>query len=307
MPPGCHDHPVPRALSLVACSAVAAVLVACGGDDGTAASTGTGSGGGDGSGATTAAGAPPAARSADGTGEPADATPQTAVRASGILGPPTGTTPANRPRAAVLILHGGGWAASTDATVRAANQGTDGYRSGGFATYAVRMRAGRAAIDSATAAYDALRRRYGSRTPICAIGASTGGHVALMLAIARPNLACVVANAAPTDLPRWAREVPAAQGQIDGYFGREQRRYSPALRPRDVRARVLLQYATNDRDVPIAQGRAFRDARPRGTELVTLRPGGEYFAHSEIDARQSAQLYPRQERLLRAVARAAGR
>lgn len=288
---------MPRALSVVSCAAATAVLVACG-DDGTAASTGAGP-------AVVATTAPSSGtRAADGPAGPA---PKAATRASGILGPPTGTAPANRPRAAVLILHGGGWAASTDETVRAANQGTEGYRSGGFATYTVRMRAGRAAIDSATAAYDALRRRYGARTPICAIGASTGGHVGLMLAVARPNLACVVANAAPTDLPRWAREVPAAKGQIDGFFGREQRRYSPALRPRDVRARVLLQYATNDRDVPIAQGRAFRDARPRGTELVTLRPGTEDFAHSEIDARQSAQLYPRQERLLRAVAKAAGR
>jgi len=275
---------VPRSplVALIACAAVSVPLVACGGDE------------------DSSAGAAPAATTA-----PAEA--RAAVRASGVLGPPTGSAPANRPRAVVLILHGGGWAATTDETLKAANEGTEGYRSGGFATYTVRMRAGRAAIDSATAAYDAMRRRYGARTPVCAIGASTGGHVALMLAIARPNLACVVANAAPTDLALWAREVPAAKGQIDGYFGPEQRRYSPALRPRDIRARVLLQYATNDRDVPIAQGRAFRSARPGGTQLVVLRPGTEYFAHSEVDARQSAELYPRQERLLRSVARAAGR
>ena len=276
---------MPRAIDIAACTLVVAVLVACGGDS--RANTTEG-------GASAGATAPADARAA-------------AARASGILGAPTGTAPANRPRGVVLILHGGGWAASTDATLRAANQGTEGYRSGGFATYTVRMRAGRGAIESATAAYDAMRRRYGARTPICAIGASTGGHVGLMLAIARPALACVVANAAPTDLPRWAREVPAAKGQIDRYFGREQRRYSPALRPRDVRARVLLQYATNDRDVPIAEGRAFRDARPRGTQFVALRPGGEYFAHSDVDARQLAQVSPRQERLLRAVAPAAGR
>ena len=281
--------------ALIACAAVCVPLVACGGDDSAAraASTSTGSDV-----------APATGREDPGS---TAAEPRTAARASGILGPPTGTAPATRPRAVVLLLHGGGWAATTDETLDAANQGTEGYRSGGFATYAVRMRAGRGAIDSAVAAYDAMRRRYGARVPICAIGASTGGHVGLMLAIARPNLACVVSNAGPTDLPRWAREVPAAEGQIDGYFGNEQRRFSPAARPRDVRARVLLQYASNDRDVPLAQGRAFRDARPRGTQLVVLRPGGEFFAHSEVDGGQLAQVYPRQERLLRSVATAAGR
>ncbi|MDO9407793.1 S9 family peptidase [Patulibacter sp.] len=282
--------------ALIACAAVCVPLVACGDDDSSArAATST-------DGTTTAAGT--AAGSTDGS---AAALARSAARASGILGPPTGTVPASRPRAVVLILHGGGWAATTDDTLKAANQGTEGYRSGGFATYAVRMKAGRGAIDSATAAYDAMRRRYGARTPICAIGASTGGHVGLMLAIARPNLACVVSNAGPTDLPAWAQQVPAAEGQIDGYFGGEQRRFSPAERPRDLRARVLLQYASNDRDVPLAQGRAFRDARPRGTQLVVLRPGTAFFAHSEVDARQLAQVYPRQERLLRSVARAAGR
>jgi dipeptidyl aminopeptidase/acylaminoacyl peptidase len=292
---------VPRSplVALIACAAVVVSLVSCGGDGDSSAGA-----------STDTFDAPTSAATPSSPGAPAGpdgAKATTPARASGILGTPTGTAPATRPLAVVLILHGGGWAATTEKTLKAANRGTEGYRSGGFATYTVRMRAGRGAIDSAVAAYDAMRKRYGARVPICAIGASTGGHVGLMLAVARPGLACIVSNAGPTDLPRWAREVPAAKGQIDGYFGREQRRYSPALRPRDVRARVLLQYASNDRDVPLAQGRAFRDARPRGTQLVVLRPGSESFAHSGVDAGQAAQLYPRQERLLRSVARAAGR
>lgn len=277
-----------RLSALAGSVAAAAVLAACGGSSSQAA---------------TERAAPQ--RSTTGDAASPRATPS--VSSLGIFGAPLGTVPASRPRAVVLILHGGGWAATTDRTLREANLGTEGYRAGGFATLTLRMKAGRGAIDSATTAYDAIRRRYGSAVPICAIGASTGGHIALMLAVARPNLACVVANAAPTDLGLWGREVPAAKGQIAGYFGSELRRYSPAMRPGDVRARVLLQYAANDRDVPATQGRAFRAARPRGTQLLVFPAGDAPWAHSSIDRRALDGIYARQERALRAAARAAGR
>jgi dienelactone hydrolase len=276
-----------RLPALATCVTAAAALVACGSSSSRAA---------------TESGRP---RPATGAAATPRATPS--LSSLGVFGPPTGTVPAARPRAVVLILHGGGWAATTPRVLQEATGGTEGYRAGGFATLTLRMRAGRGAIDSATTAYDAARRRYGPRVPICAIGASTGGHVALMLAVVRPRLACVVANAAPTDLALWGREVPAAEPQIAGYFGRELRRFSPAQRGGDVRARVLLQYAANDRDVPADQGRAFRDARPAGTRLVVLPAGSAPWAHSAVDPRALRAVYPRQERALRAAARAAGR
>ena len=49
-------------------------------------------------------------------------------------------------------------------------------------------------------AYDAVRARVGPNVPICAMGASAGGTLALLLSVDRPSLACVMSWAGPTDL-----------------------------------------------------------------------------------------------------------
>jgi acetyl esterase/lipase len=279
-------------VTVLVCGSLSGALIACGGDEGTTA---------------TAATAVATAQGDASTGEAA------AVRAAaklpaGILGRPTGNASPDRPRAVVLIMHGGGWAASTKETLRVGNLGTDGYRADGFATYAVPMAAGRGALDSAKLAYRRMRDRFGSKVPICALGVSSGGHVALMLAADR-NIACVIANAAPTDLPSWTGESPGQAGYTEGFFGRgaSLRRWSPTSRASRIKARVLLQYASNDTDVPADQGRRFLKAHPRRTSLVVLDPGTEAFAHSNVDAGQLDQVYPRNERFFDAAARAAGR
>src|SRR4051812_44068425 len=44
------------------------------------------------------------------------------------------------------------------------------------------------------------RGGVGKRTPICILGASAGGQMALMVALQRPDVACVIAHAPPTVL-----------------------------------------------------------------------------------------------------------
>jgi dienelactone hydrolase len=47
-----------------------------------------------------------------------------------------------------------------------------------------------------TGFYDRLRAQVGPRTPICAVGTSAGGQLALMLATRR-DLACMISEDGP--------------------------------------------------------------------------------------------------------------
>jgi acetyl esterase/lipase len=279
--------------TVIVCGALSAPLVACGADDGSTATA-----------ATTGASDAPAASVTTPAVERA-----AAKLPSGILARPTGSTSPSRPRAVVLIFQGGGWAASTKETVRVASLGTEGYRAEGFATYTAPLAAGAGALTSAKQAYARMRKRYGSKVPICAFGTSSGGHVALMLAAQR-NIACVVANAAPTDLKPWLDESPGERAYTRRYFGSSTaslRSWSPVTFAKRIKARVLLQYAANDDDVPADQGRRFLKAHPKRTQLVVLDAGDEPFAHSNVDGGELERVYPRNAALFDRVARAAGR
>ena len=58
--------------------------------------------------------------------------------------------------------------------------------------------------------YNAARQRYPD-LPICAVGISAGGNLALNLATREPDLDCVVALSAPTDLTTVARQDPKGE------------------------------------------------------------------------------------------------
>jgi pimeloyl-ACP methyl ester carboxylesterase len=113
---------------------------------------------------------------------------------------------------------------------------------------------------------------------------SAGAHIALMLAVKYPDLACVVDLAGPTDLASLAHQ-PGGQ---PGYalsaktFGvRRLTAYSPALHARSIRAKALLVYAQNDPIVPLAQGEELARALP-GSRLIVLPPGPVFFVHSTV-------------------------
>jgi pimeloyl-ACP methyl ester carboxylesterase len=202
------------------------------------------------------------------------------------------------PKGVVILLHGGGWQPSVDAFGRMMPLAAS-IRTLGYATAVVAYDAGAQGLREVDWVYSEAQRRY-PRLPICAYGISAGGHLALMLATQTPDLACVIARAAPTDLAslgaQGARE--ASQLATDA-FGEEQlSRFSPVRRADRIDAQVLLSYAEDDPLVPIVQGRELARVVPNA-ELIELPPGPEAFVHGlGVTARAIEQLNQRERALL---------
>jgi acetyl esterase/lipase len=205
------------------------------------------------------------------------------------------TIPHHRPM--VLLIHGGGWKRVGPRAVAGITADRPRLVAWGYRTDVVRYRAFRHAFPDVLAAYDRLRRRVGPATPICAYGASAGAHMALMLAIMRPDVACVISQAAPTELrrlPAWLRRRAVAA------FGHRLLRWSPAAYRLYVP--TLLEQATDDRIVPFDQMAAMHRDAPH-SHAVALDPGRAPWIHARVDRRQLAHSHLVERRFLQAAIR----
>lgn len=203
------------------------------------------------------------------------------------LSPPAGEQAGERPRGHVLTIHGGGWTRVGPAMAARMDPDVKRLNGWGYATANVDYRAGAASFADVRDAYDALRRRVGPRAPICAYGSSAGGHLALMLAIRRPALACVVTKAAPALL----RDLdPPLLGTAARHFepvgGLDA--WSPALY--SLRTPLLAQHARHDALVPFGQAGALRAANPNA-RVVALGPGERRWTHARVNSRQLAEAH----------------
>lgn len=175
--------------------------------------------------------------------------------------------------------------------------------------------------------YDLLRDRFGPAVPICLEGGSAGGQLALVLATLRPDVACVIAAGAPTDLLALRRQGAA---EVDGgaasaglrrgsawigglarsAFGSGRlRRYSPARRAGTIRARVLLAAAASDTLVPWSQATrlagAMRRSRPDAyVDIARLAEGSVAWVHASVSQDASDDLAGRVDRLVAPFGRA---
>lgn len=157
------------------------------------------------------------------------------------------------------------------------------YRRAGYETLAVDYPAGVRGIEAVERIYRRARQRVG-HLPICAIGVSAGGQIALMLAVKYPALRCVIDEAAPTDLPALARQPGGATAYriaARALGASNLARLSPALHAASIRARLLLVYAADDPLVPVAQGVLMKHADP-SAKLIILPPGPAPFVHTGI-------------------------
>jgi dienelactone hydrolase len=150
--------------------------------------------------------------------------------------------------------------------------------------------------------YDRARAFFGPSMPICTMGASAGGHLSLMIAVLRSGVACVDAEAAPTDC--LTAQDPIATlcaryfGDADG-----QASFSPARRAPSIHAPVLLSAATNDTVVYAQQMATMKAALP-SANTVLLSPGPAQFVHSTVNASELRRLR-NTEKTFMAVATAA--
>jgi acetyl esterase/lipase len=200
--------------------------------------------------------------------------------------PPRGVTP----RALIILIHGGGWRGIDPVAFKDTLAVATLIQRLGFKTLTVDYRRGAEGLDDVDAAFHQARRRVGAHLPICAYGASAGGHLSLMLAVRNPDLACVVDLAGPSDLPALEHD-PNGQSAFQialQAFGRGPlSQLSPALHAGSIKAKLLLVYAQDDPLVPVSQGREMAHADPRA-QLIVLPPGSAGFGHTGVGAPISA-------------------
>ena len=204
---------------------------------------------------------------------------------SNRYGTPSGAHVHMPPIGWVLVIPGGGWQAADAKAVARVDYHAKFFRAHGWGTYDVGYRAGEKSLPDVLSAYDALRKRVGSHARICAWGTSAGGNLALLLASWRPTLACVISEGGPTDLFSFPNEAAWAPPGVSpttgptwlynkfvlGVLGRSNiRRYTPVLRARKIRAKLLLGASTRDALVPQLQMWEMWVIRPDNTRTMLL-------------------------------------
>jgi fermentation-respiration switch protein FrsA (DUF1100 family) len=202
--------------------------------------------------------------------------------------------PSSRPAGWVIVIHGGGWKLVGRGMTGLEQPEVDRLHEWGFGTMNVDYRQGAAGLTDVLRFERRLRRRVGPHMPICLDGASAGGHLALMVALRRPDVACVIARAAPTRLARLhGKLLRYAHHYFDGHGGLA--RWSPALRRLDTP--LLLAHGADDPYVPFGQSQAMHRHAPH-SRLFRLRPGREPWVHTNVRAADLAKLYRVERRFL---------
>ena len=221
------------------------------------------------------------------------------------VGAPSGAYAGQSPRGVMVLFHGGGWATNGAGAAQDLRSDADRWRARGWLTVNSSYRAcGRSAAD-ATSMYDRVRATYGATVPVCTLGQSAGGHLALMVAIQRPGgVNCVINQAGPTDapslptqgaydatsggtqtnLPKWVYNLMVAA------FGQENLvAISPAqsIAPGLTGARVLAVSSAHDNLVSYQQMTLLRDkikaAAPTAyVETMQLDGGQQPFVHAPV-------------------------
>jgi acetyl esterase/lipase len=204
------------------------------------------------------------------------------------VGEPAGGQPA---RGVMLVLHGGAWFSVGEAKLSITRPDAARWQARGWRTVNATYRACATSVDDVLRLYDRVRSTYGATLPVCAFGRSAGGHLALLLAARRPQLACVVAEAGIADLAALAGQTAVGRGSgpatvanwATAAFGAD-RLAQVSAAGSAVRARVLYAISAADPLVPFEQATAFAAAQRRrdpGAYVDTLRvpAGDEPFEH----------------------------
>jgi len=200
--------------------------------------------------------------------------------------------PAHKAKGVMLIFSGGAWLAPPPTEVSSTRHYQDRYTQLGWLAVDVGYRpGGEQSFADVTRAYDKAKHDHPG-LPICAVGESSGGHLALMLAMARP-LSCVEPVDAPVDLtkglPKQLRLIARS------VFGKDLAKWSPALRAGEIHGKPLIVSAAGDKVVPPAQARQLKAGLPRA-QLV-LFPNGELpFIHATKIDKAAYKRYLQRER-----------
>lgn len=243
------------------------------------------------------------------------------------VGSPTGAYAGQVPRGNILVIHGGGWSLTGAGNLERNRGEADRWRARGFQTVNLSYRACGQSIADVAWFYDRTRAATGT-APICATGASAGGNLALLLAVYRPGVYCVVSQAGPTNLStirsqdaydattrtlnqtnggRWVHNLGVAA------FGAENLSvFSPAAHAAGSLSttRVLQGFSEDDALIPWAQATELRDAvlaaNPSAQNEAYRLPStslerGIVFAHGVVTHAALADFHAREAQLISAV------
>jgi acetyl esterase/lipase len=216
------------------------------------------------------------------------------------IGVPTGAFAGKPPKGVMLVIHGGGWFVVGKETLVPVRSYVDNWRARGWTTLSIDYRA---CGQSLTDVFWFMRRVREIRpnAVVCAAGLSAGGHLALLLASVRPDVACVISVAGPTDLSSLPNQqtfdpVTATMSAVvptklfnmaAAAFGGvgTLNAWSPISYAGRIKARVLLANGELDNKVPVQQATdyaaALRSAQPGlYVDEVLLPPGTQPFVHT---------------------------
>jgi acetyl esterase/lipase len=116
------------------------------------------------------------------------------------VGEPSGGHAERPPRGVLILFHGGGWSSNGSDAAASVRGEADRWRARGWRTVNSSYRPCGSSLTDALSLYDRVREAYGSASPVCTLGQSAGGHLALMVAAHRPEgVSCVINQAGPTD------------------------------------------------------------------------------------------------------------
>jgi acetyl esterase/lipase len=174
----------------------------------------------------------------------------------------------------VLVISGGGWQSYDGAeadTIMSLFIGD--FTAHGYRTFNLAFRQGRVLKDT-YAAVEHLKKRF-PRRPLCVFGGSSGGHLALMAGIARPDLVdCVIDIGGPIDFIRPDPTRPfwtSIRDRAAEIFGAENlRKVSPIYHSHKIDAATLVISAECDIYTSIERNREMA-AKIRRSKVMPLR------------------------------------
>jgi acetyl esterase/lipase len=199
----------------------------------------------------------------------------------------------------VIGIHGGAWYGVGRELSLTVREDLERWRRHGWHGVIVDYPKGGAAVASVVRSYDKVRARYPG-LPVCLYGESAGGHLALLVAAARPDVACVETAGAPTDL----EAIDPSLGPLAAHADRNARMAFPDLRAGsparlDIRAPLLVTHLRTDPVIGVAHARLMPAAR-----RVVMEPGPVGWVHGGVDGASMAALRSVEAAFIGSVARA---
>ncbi len=229
------------------------------------------------------------------------------------IGSTTGAFAGQPAKGTMIVIHGGGWSTVGKETLVPIRSYVDHWRARGWQTVSIDYRGCGQSIGDVLWFMQRIRQVRPNGT-ICAAGMSAGGHLALMLASIRKDLACVIAIAGPSDLESLPNQqtydptlslfssvVPTRLFNLAvSAFGPAPVAFSSPIRyVSNIRARVLLASGELDTKVPTVQNTnyaaALKTAQPNAYADVALLPfGWQPFVHTGVTQDALNDFYARE-------------